>query len=101
MKIGQFPPVLARPTFSANLYTGASCLSKAVFAWKARLWRAFSGLMRILVVEDDEKVAALVERALKEEQFAVDVARDGECGLFQAQSVDYDLVVLDVVLPNK
>jgi DNA-binding response OmpR family regulator len=57
--------------------------------------------MRILVVEDERKVARFIERGLKEERFAVDVALDGEEGLFRAQSNDYDLIVLDVLMPKK
>src|SRR5574339_902189 len=57
--------------------------------------------MRILVVEDERKVARFIERGLKEERYAVDVAPDGEEGLWRAQSTDYDLIVLDVLLPKK
>ena len=57
--------------------------------------------MRILVVEDEKKVARFIERGLKEERFAVDVASDGEEGLFLAQSNPYDLIVLDVLMPKK
>ena len=57
--------------------------------------------MRILVVEDERKVARFIERGLKEERFAVDVAPDGEEGSFRAQSNDYDLIVLDVLMPKK
>jgi len=57
--------------------------------------------VRILVVEDEKKVARFLERGLKEERFAVDVATDGEEGLFRAQSNDYDLIVLDVLMPKK
>ena len=57
--------------------------------------------MRILVVEDERKVARFIERGLKEERFAVDVATDGEEGLFRAQSNGYDLIVLDVLMPKK
>lgn len=57
--------------------------------------------MRILVVEDERKVARFLERGLKEERFAVDVAADGEEGLFRAQSGNYDLIVLDVLMPKK
>src|SRR5262245_52989815 len=57
--------------------------------------------MRILVVEDERKVARFIERGLKEERFAVDITFDGEEGLFQALSNNYDLVVLDVLLPKK
>ena len=57
--------------------------------------------MRILVVEDERKVARFIERGLKEERFAVDVAPDGEEGLYRAQTNDYDLIVLDVLMPKK
>jgi DNA-binding response OmpR family regulator len=57
--------------------------------------------MRILVVEDERKVARFIERGLKEERFAVDVAHDGEAGLELALTNPYDLVVLDVLMPKK
>jgi len=57
--------------------------------------------MRILVVEDERKVASFVERGLREEHYAVDVAYDGEDGLYRAQSDTYDAIVLDILLPKK
>ncbi len=57
--------------------------------------------MRILVVEDDRKVASFLERGLREEGYAVDVAHDGDDGSLKANVYDYDLVVLDVMLPGK
>jgi heavy metal response regulator len=56
--------------------------------------------MRLLLVEDDPKLAALIARGLREEGFAVDVARDGEDGCFRAVEQDYDALVLDVMLPG-
>jgi DNA-binding response OmpR family regulator len=56
--------------------------------------------MRILVVEDDRKVASFLERGLREEGYAVDVAHDGEEGRLKAHVHDYDLVLLDVMLPG-
>jgi len=55
--------------------------------------------MRLLLIEDEEKVAKFVQRGLAAERFAVDVARDGVAGLELAQSYDYDLVILDLLLP--
>jgi two-component system OmpR family response regulator len=55
--------------------------------------------MRVLVVEDQPDLARSVARALREENFAVDIAGDGEEGLFQATEVPYDAVVLDLMLP--
>jgi DNA-binding response OmpR family regulator len=57
--------------------------------------------MKILVVEDDRKVAGFVEQGLKEEGYIVDVARDGDEATMLAHVNDYDAVLLDVVLPKK
>jgi two-component system copper resistance phosphate regulon response regulator CusR len=57
--------------------------------------------MRILIVEDDRKVASFLQRGLKEEGYAPDVAHDGEDGLMKAMVHPYDLVILDVMLPQK
>lgn len=56
--------------------------------------------MRILVVEDEEKVASFIRKGLTEERYAVDVASDGEEGLLFAQMNPYDLIVLDLMLPK-
>ncbi len=55
--------------------------------------------MRILLVEDEKKVADIVERGLKAERFAVDVCHDGRTGWEMADAYDYDLVILDLMLP--
>src|SRR5688572_20469964 len=57
--------------------------------------------MRILVVEDEKKVARFIERGLREEHFTVDLAADGEEGLYRALNYPYDLIVLDVLMPKK
>lgn len=57
--------------------------------------------MRILIAEDDRKVAGFLKKGLKEEHYAVDVCYDGEEALFQAQVNQYDLIILDVMLPKK
>jgi DNA-binding response OmpR family regulator len=57
--------------------------------------------MRILVVEDERKVASFIQRGLEAEHHQVDVAHDGEAGLSRALDGDYDLVVLDVMLPGR
>ena len=56
--------------------------------------------MRLLLVEDDEKLARAVARGLRHEGYAVDVARDGDAALLQAAVWDYDAIVLDVMLPR-
>jgi CheY-like chemotaxis protein len=56
--------------------------------------------MRILIVEDEKKLCELIERALKAERYAVDTAGDGETGWALASAFDYDLVVLDLMLPG-
>ncbi len=57
--------------------------------------------MRILIVEDDKKVASFIEMGLREEGYAVDVAHDGTEGALKAHVYEYDLLVLDVMLPGK
>ncbi|MBA3530380.1 MAG: response regulator transcription factor [Ardenticatenales bacterium] len=57
--------------------------------------------MRVLVVEDEPGVAAFIEQGLTEAGYAVDRARDGEEGLDYALAADYDLLVLDIMLPRK
>src|ERR1041384_5477836 len=57
--------------------------------------------MKILVVEDDRKVRGFIEQGLREEGYAVDVAPDGQEGTTLAHVYEYDLLVLDVMLPKK
>lgn len=56
--------------------------------------------MRILVVEDEEKVSRFIVRGLEAERFAVDAVLDGTSGLEFATTYDYDLVILDILLPG-
>src|SRR5687768_4538872 len=56
--------------------------------------------MRILVVEDEAKVASFIRRALEEESYAVDVCADGAQGLDMALDKEYDLIILDLMLPG-
>jgi two-component system OmpR family response regulator len=56
--------------------------------------------MRLLVVEDDERMSVLLKRALEEDGYAVDVAADGAEALWLGQEYDYDAVVLDGMLPG-
>lgn len=57
--------------------------------------------MRLLLVEDDVRIAGFVAKGLRENSYAVDVASDGEDGLYQAEINEYDLVILDVNIPKK
>jgi len=57
--------------------------------------------MRVLVVEDDRTVARFIQKGLEEEGFSVDVLHDGDEAGVQAQVVDYDCVVLDLMLPGR
>ncbi|WP_018334351.1 response regulator transcription factor [Actinomycetospora chiangmaiensis] len=56
--------------------------------------------MRVLVVEDEVRMAALIRRGLEEDGYAVDVAATGADGLWQAEEFGYDAIVLDVMLPG-
>lgn len=57
--------------------------------------------MKILVVEDDRKVAGFIEMGLREEGYAVDVARDGDEAVMNAHINEYDAILLDLMLPKK
>ncbi|MBI3756176.1 MAG: response regulator transcription factor [Deltaproteobacteria bacterium] len=57
--------------------------------------------MRILVVEDEKKVAGFIKKGLEEESYAVDVAYDGVEGEYLASTNDYDIILLDIMLPKK
>ncbi|MDQ6877704.1 MAG: response regulator, partial [Candidatus Dormibacteraeota bacterium] len=56
--------------------------------------------MRILIVEDDRRLAASLRRALIEARMAVDVVHDGQEGVAAASSTAYDVIILDVMLPR-
>lgn len=56
--------------------------------------------MRILVIEDEKKVADFIKKGLKEEGYSVDAVYDGEDGFFQAANNEYDAVILDLMLPK-
>src|SRR5712671_670617 len=57
--------------------------------------------MRLLIVEDESDLRESLEKAMREEGYAVDSAPDGDEGLYKAESNDYDVIVLDVMLPGK
>ena len=56
--------------------------------------------MKILLVEDDIKISNFVKKGLEEECFTVDTAYDGQEGLYLAQIYNYDLIILDLMLPK-
>jgi two-component system copper resistance phosphate regulon response regulator CusR len=56
--------------------------------------------MRLLLIEDEEKVSRLIVRGLTAERFAVDAAADGRSGLELTQAYTYDLIILDLMLPG-
>src|SRR5208283_380451 len=56
--------------------------------------------MRILVIEDEKKVAEFVARGLRAHRFAVDISNDGQTGWEIAQTCHYDLIILDLMLPG-
>ncbi|HEX8071115.1 MAG TPA: response regulator transcription factor [Pyrinomonadaceae bacterium] len=57
--------------------------------------------MRVLLVEDDPRIARFVARGLREQAYAVDVTADGEDALYKASVNDYDAVILDVMIPGR
>jgi DNA-binding response OmpR family regulator len=69
-----------------------------IFGWTKQTLGEF---MRILLVEDEKKVASFVEKGLREDGYSVDVAHDGNDGSMKAHVHEYDLLILDVMLPGK
>jgi DNA-binding response OmpR family regulator len=63
-----------------------------------RLWKDL--LMRLLVVEDDQHLAAALKRGLEAESFAVDIAATGTDGLWMANNCEYDAMIFDIMLPG-
>ena len=59
------------------------------------------GWMRILLIEDEKKTAAFLAKGLREADFSVEIAEDGENGLERARATRYDLLIVDVMLPKK
>ncbi len=57
--------------------------------------------MRVLLVEDEPRVAGFIAKGLREQSYAVDISPDGEDAVYRAETNDYDLVILDVMLPRK
>lgn len=57
--------------------------------------------MKILVVEDERKIADFASKGLREQGFTVDIARDGDEGYYMASNMGYDAIVLDIMLPGK
>ncbi len=57
--------------------------------------------MKILIIEDEEKIVQFLKQSLEAEFFTIDVARDGDDGAHYAQINDYDLIILDIILPKK
>ena len=64
------------------------------------MWALDPFRMRLLLIEDERKVAEFIARGLRAERFAVDIANDGLEGWERASSVDYDLIILDLMLPG-
>ncbi len=64
------------------------------FAWD-------NGVVKVLLIEDDKKIASAVKRGLETEKFSVDVALNGPDGLWMATEGSYDAIVLDIMLPGR
>src|SRR5260370_30346573 len=57
--------------------------------------------VRVLLIEDHKPLVRALRQGLEEEGFAVDVAYDGEVGAYKAQTADYDVIILDLMLPKE
>src|SRR3712207_6848746 len=61
----------------------------------------YTTLFRSLLIEDYKQMVRALKKGLEEEGFAVDVAMDGEEGNFKAETADYDVIILDLMLPKE
>jgi len=73
--------------------------SAGTLSFSGHRHRDYDAQMRVLLVEDDSRIAHFVAKGLREHSYAVDVARSGEDALYQAAINTYDLVLLDVLIP--
>jgi DNA-binding response OmpR family regulator len=87
------PPVLSEASLNHSKIGGVIGGGVGVSAWQA-------GRVRVLVVEDEQRLAVALRRGLQAEGFAVDIAADGPTGLDLARHGSYDAVILDVMLPG-
>jgi len=79
---------------------GCSPYGQKEFKLINRLFVEVSSFMRILLAEDEKKVADIIVRGLKAERYAVDVHHDGQSAWEAASTYDYDLIILDLMLPG-
>ena len=80
--------------------TGAVIGVRQIVQLRVSLMRENGG-MKLLLVEDDRKVALAVKRGLEAEDFAVEVSQDGDEGFWLATEGSYDLIILDIMLPGR
>lgn len=79
----------------------SSCTSCALLGFFVSFYLPYDELMRLLLVEDDARIARFVAKGLREQAYAVDVAATGDDALYQAAINMYDLAILDVMIPGK
>ena len=96
-RAGSGRPVRAGAPGDTSIMKNTSRMVPAAFRRRAGTFEP----MKILVVEDDRKVAGFIEQGLKEEGYVVDVAPDGEEATMLAHVYEYDVILLDIVLPKK
>ncbi len=68
---------------------------------RANLWFTQSKTMKLLVIEDEKKIATLINKGLREQGYTADVVHDGDEGLERAVNQQYDAIVLDIMLPGR
>src|SRR5262245_34409795 len=88
------------PAVGAHCHSGAQRQDHGVLLAATRLSLIMNSPMRILVVEDDKKIASFVVKGLKQSGFGVDHCGDGEEALILAETTAYDTLVVDIMLPK-
>src|SRR6266496_1348846 len=86
---------------AATRRAGSGPARRAWHGAPLRYWSAGGMAVKLLLVEDDRKIATAVKRGLEAEGFAVEVAFDGEDGFWRATEGSYELILLDILLPKR
>src|ERR1700687_2714211 len=86
---------------SRSIYFSFMCLLLTSSGFVRANSSAGEGFLRILLVEDRSDAAQVLAKGLREQSYAVDIALDGEAALYQTSINDYDLILLDVMLPRR
>jgi two-component system, OmpR family, response regulator len=88
------------PSCAIRQFTGCAKYAILVKETSRHIAKSELSYMRVLVVEDEPELLCTISQTLREEGYAVDTAEDGEDGISKAEGLDYDVILLDVLIPQ-